>query len=61
MTSNEIDPELAMEEMLAELHRDGLVERLVERRDGRAIYVTPEHVYGRPIVPGPGPGPVRRP
>ncbi|HXH81105.1 hypothetical protein [Nocardioides sp.] len=60
MTSNEIDPEeLAMEETLAELHRAGLVERLVERRAGRFIYVTPEHVDGRPIVPRPRP--VRRP
>lgn len=43
-----------VEETLAELHRQGRVERLQERRNGHAVYVAPEYVDGRPIDSRPG-------
>lgn len=44
-----LDP-LALESVLEELRRQGVVVRLSERRDGWPVYVLPEHVNGRPIA-----------
>lgn len=37
--------------MLDDLHRQGLIERLAERRDGLPVYVTPKHLDGRATEP----------
>lgn len=34
--------------VLSNLHKQGIIARLVEARDGSAIYVLPDHVAGRP-------------
>lgn len=36
---------------LSNLHRSGLIVRLTERRNGAGIYVLPERVAGRTVVP----------
>lgn len=36
---------------LSTLHHDGLVARLLERRERCAVYVLPEHVHGRETAP----------
>lgn len=40
-----------MSSALTNLHKDGRIARLVERRDQATIYVLPEHVDGRAVIP----------
>jgi len=37
--------------VLSTLHHDGLVARLLERRDKCAVYVRPNYVHGREVAP----------